>query len=144
MGIGFVVNDVMTEEKGYTTLANEADDLSIGRGFDLFVSNCSGCHLVGDGGGAAPDLSRSNEGIFAIYPQIILEGALASQGMPRFGHILNEQDVADIKGYVLDAAEQFRAGATPTDLEYLTRMATLQYAADQAKAAAAGQSAEEQ
>jgi len=112
-----------------TSLVSNADELTIGRGFDTFVNMCSLCHEVGAGGGAIPDLARSSDAVFDLYNEIIVGGAFASQGMPSFGHILNEQDVADIKAYVLFHASEVRAG---TDFPALmAKLGALQYKADQ-------------
>lgn len=114
-----------------TSLASDADELSIGRGFDGFINMCSGCHELGAGGGAVPDLTRSPDATFGLYKNILMDGALASQGMPNFGHVLNEQDVADLRAYVLYHASELRAG---TDfMALMGKLGALQYKADQAK-----------
>jgi len=77
---------------------------------DLFTQFCIGCHQVGAGGGAIPDLARSSDGIFKNYEDILLNGILVSQGMPNFGEYLTKEDVADIKSYVLYTATTIRTG----------------------------------
>lgn len=103
-------------EKPLTTLSSDATELQIGRGYDLFLNVCSGCHSIGTGGGAIPDLARSADGIFDLYQQIVRDGLLAEQGMPKLADVLNEQEVEDIKAYVLYHAGQLRAGTPPAEL----------------------------
>jgi len=116
-----------------TQLTTNATDLSIGRGFDTFLNMCALCHELGGGGGAVPDLTRSPDAVFDLYNNILMDGALASQGMPSFAHVLNEQDVADLRAYVLFHAAELRSG---TDLVTLFgKLGALQYQADAVKEA---------
>ncbi len=112
-----------------TTMTTKAPPENIGYGFDLYARYCIGCHMnTGVMGGAIPDLAKSSDGTLSSYKQIVLEGALASQGMPNFGDMLSEEDVEDIKSHVLYTAEAFRSGMAP--LEYATNLAKMQYLAD--------------
>ena len=116
--------------KTYTTLSTEADQMNIGHGFNVYLQYCIGCHMnMGMGGGVIPDLTMSNEGIFDAYNSIILEGQLASQGMPNFGEFLSEEDVENLKSFVLYTAEAFRTQTDP--MEYAMNLAQMQYASDQ-------------
>ena len=116
--------------KPITTLASDADPLTVGRGVSSFVNLCSGCHELGMGGGAVPDLIRSNDGVFAIYDQILQQGLLAEQGMPNFADVLRPGEVDAIKAYVLYHAKRVREGADMLTL--MTELAGLQYQADAA------------
>ena len=102
---------------------------NIGYGFDLFTRFCIGCHLTtGIGGGAIPDLARSSDGVINGYKDIVLNGALESQGMPNFGELLSEEDLEDIKNFVLYTADVLGKGMDP--LEYQTNVAKMQYLGD--------------
>ncbi len=116
-------------EKSYTTLTTDAAQVNIGEGFNIFVQYCIGCHVnPGMGGGAIPDLTMSSDGIYNAYNSIILDGQLSSEGMPAFGEYLTEEEVEDLKSYILYTAEAFRNQMNP--LEYMTNLATMQYMAD--------------
>lgn len=122
-----------TRSAPITTLTTDATDLSIGRGFDTFLNMCTLCHELGAGGGAIPDLARSPDAVFGLYKDILIDGALVSQGMPSFAHVLSEEDVADLRAYVLFHASELRSG---TDLVTLFgKLGALQYKADAVKEA---------
>lgn len=88
-----------------------------------------GCHRSpGGGGGAIPDLTRSSNGVFKNYQEIVLKGQLASQGMPNFGILLSEEDLIDIQSYVLYTADALGSGMSV--MEYTKKIAELQYLAD--------------
>jgi quinohemoprotein ethanol dehydrogenase len=97
-------------EKPFTTLASEGTADQIGHGFNVFAHACAGCHKLGEGGGAAPDLTRSSDAMFSIYQQILLDGGLASQGMPDFAEVLSKDDVEAVRGFVLYSAKVLRGG----------------------------------
>jgi quinohemoprotein ethanol dehydrogenase len=72
------------------------------RGNQTFHHYCAVCHGVGVvSGGVLPDLRKSNPGIYDILDKIVLEGALANNGMPRFDAWLHADDVAAIRAYLL-------------------------------------------
>jgi len=111
-----------------TTLTTNAPPQNIGHGWDVFTQFCISCHIVGKGGGAIPDLARSSDGIFKNYEEIILNGALASQGMPALGEYLSPEDVVDIKSYVLYTAGEIKKGTDPTKM--MMDLAKMQYLGD--------------
>lgn len=102
----------------------------IGHGFNNYVKFCIQCHgdMVGAGGGVLPDLARSSDGVFKNYKEIILEGALASNGMPAFKGRLTEQDIQNIADYVKFTSNALQEGQDPLTL--LTNLAQMQYLAD--------------
>ncbi len=86
----------------------------IASGKRLFAWNCSVCH-VNSGVGAIPNLLNSSPGIYAIFDQIVLEGLLQPNGMPRFDDVLTEQDTHAIQAYLVDAAwKAYAARSTET------------------------------
>ena len=116
-------------EVPYTTLTTDAPPENIGYGFDLFARYCMGCHMtIGTGGGVIPDLTRSSEGVFANYEDLVLKGTLVSQGMPKFEGYLSKEDLEDIKSFVLYAANAFRTGMDPQ--AYAESVAKMQYLGD--------------
>ena len=56
--------------------------------------------MPGTGGGAIPDLGRSDPAILANIEAIVLKGAYVSQGMPSFGHVLDEDDTEALKAFI--------------------------------------------
>jgi quinohemoprotein ethanol dehydrogenase len=111
--------------KPLTTLTSDASKLTIGHGFDRFLNTCSGCHTLGTGGGAAPDLLRSSDGIFNFYQEIIRDGAFAKQGMPNLSYAVSEEDVDAIRSYILYFSTELQKGTTETEL--LKKLAGMQY-----------------
>lgn len=115
--------------KKITLLATDAPPENIGNGATLFFSYCALCHNnVGGGGGNVPDLARSSDGIFNSYHDILLEGMLASQGMPNFSEWLTEEEVGDIKSYILYTATAIREDMDTNEM--LVNLAKMQYLAD--------------
>ncbi len=85
--------------------------------------------MPGAGGGTIPDLARANDGIYQLLPQIVLQGIFASQGMPSFSGKIAEQDVQDIKAYLLFTAQALRSGMESE--AFVQRLANLQKLADE-------------
>ena len=96
-------------DRPVTQLTTDASHTTIGQGYNLFSKYCSGCHWgTGGGGGSIPDLIRSSDQVFGIYQDILLEGRLASQGMPNFKTSLTRTDVEKIKAYILFTAQSLQ------------------------------------
>lgn len=75
----------------------------------VFDQYCNRCHgSPGNGGGAYPDIAYSNEAVFGIFPKIVGEGAFLAKGMPDFGDRLNEEQINNIKNYIIIAAKDLR------------------------------------
>jgi len=84
----------------------------IKKGSDIFASNCAVCHGVGAvSGGVIPDLRHSDQAIFDMYNEIVLEGLLAENGMANFSDVVDADDVEAIKAYVISRAHE---GDVPT------------------------------
>ena len=115
-------------EKPLTTLRTDAEPSQIGNGYDLFMQYCVGCHAnPGGGGGALPDLARSP--MLEVLDAVLLEGVLASQGMPNLSDYLTRQDVDDLRSYFLYTAEAIAEGTDRR--EYFKKLAEMQYLSDQ-------------
>ena len=117
-------------KKEYSKLTTNASDIHIGEGFNLYVQYCMFCHgNPGSGGGNIPDLTMSTDNVFEIFNSIVLDGALLSQGMPSFGSLLTEEELDDVKSFVLYAADAMNRQMDP--LEFGAHLAELQFLADQ-------------
>ena len=77
-------------------------------GDELFNRYCATCHVVNEGGGGlAPDLAYSTLSVNpASFKAIVHEGGYLRLGMPRFGGRLTENDVEDIRKYILTKARE--------------------------------------
>jgi quinohemoprotein ethanol dehydrogenase len=76
----------------------------IEHGQKLSFRYCESCH----GGGAVPNLIYSKPEIFEAFPQIVGDGIFLGKGMPKFKDRLSEQDINDIKNYILSEAKKRR------------------------------------
>jgi len=116
-------------EKQITSLKTEASPVEIGNGFSLYAEYCIGCHqAIGVGGGNIPDLTMSSDAVFDNYEAILLEGMLASQGMPTFGELLTKEEVQNIKDFILFAGETMKTKPA----EFFPTIGKYQYMADEA------------
>jgi len=77
-------------------------------GDELFNRYCATCHVINEGGGGlAPDLGYS-----AIptntesFKGIVHQGGYLPLGMPKFGNRLSENDVEDIRKFILTKARE--------------------------------------
>ncbi|MFT4566681.1 MAG: quinohemoprotein ethanol dehydrogenase [Saprospiraceae bacterium] len=112
-----------------TTLRDKATPERIGEGWNVFTQYCIMCHpSPGAGHTSTPDLARSPDGIFGSYDRILLEGTLASEGMPNFNGRITAQEIADVKSFIFYSSKVLGEGMNPTD--YLTSIAQMQYLAD--------------
>jgi len=113
-----------------TALQPSGTPAEIGKGLTLYVTYCVTCHgdSFGAGGGALPDLTYSSDAVFENHKAIILEGSLASMGMPNFEGRLTDEDVDDIGNFLKYTASSFRKG--DDQLTVLTNLAGMQYLAD--------------
>jgi quinohemoprotein ethanol dehydrogenase len=78
----------------------------IAAGARLYGANCGSCHQTAFPG-PVPDLRRSavvaNE---AAFREVLLKGVLQSRGMPGWDDLLSEQQVDQIRAYVVSMARQ--------------------------------------
>jgi quinohemoprotein ethanol dehydrogenase len=86
------------------TLQSTANPEEIARGNRLFDRFCGTCH----GDGAIPALVYSTPETFAVFDKIVGDGAYAEKGMPMFGDRLSEQDISDLKNFILSDAQRRR------------------------------------
>jgi quinohemoprotein ethanol dehydrogenase len=80
----------------------------IGRGTALFFENCSICHS-NQPRSITPDLRRMSPGVHQAFNQILLDGLLVPNGMPRWGDLLSPADADAIHAYLIDDQIKLRA-----------------------------------
>ncbi|WP_162416711.1 c-type cytochrome [Cyclobacterium roseum] len=87
--------------KSLVNLDFQAGEEEIQNGGQIFGKYCSKCH----GGGIIPDLTFSRPEIFESFHQIVGQGSLLGLGMPNYGDKLSENDIDDVKNYILSQAK---------------------------------------
>ena len=91
-------------KKELVNLEFDASDEEINQGGHLYGVYCRRCH----GGGVIPDLTYSAPEIFNSFQQIVGEGIFIGLGMPKFGDRLSEEEIQNIKYYILSEAKSKR------------------------------------
>ena len=72
----------------------------------LFARYCAVCHGPGAGTvGPIPNLLYSGEDVHAIWDGIVVGGALAHKGMPKFDHAMDAAGAQAVRAYVIDTAK---------------------------------------
>ncbi|MCK5441426.1 MAG: PQQ-dependent dehydrogenase, methanol/ethanol family [Maribacter sp.] len=98
---------VMTKKLIDLEVAVDIGDIEQGK--LVFGQYCNRCHgSPGTGGGAYPDIAYSNKAVFNLFSQIVGEGAFLGKGMPNFGDRLDEEQIKNVKNYILSAAKDLR------------------------------------
>lgn len=89
----------------------------ISKGNQTYHRYCSVCHgFFAMSGGAIPDLRMSAPEVFSRYKEIVLEGERKENGMASFADQLNEEDVKNIRAYILTLANAtYAAQAKPAE-----------------------------
>jgi len=97
-------------KKEYVTLAVDISDTQIAKGEDLFDKYCSACHTLAPNnpGGTIPNLTYSHPDIMGAFHQIVRDGIFLPKGMPKFKGRLSDEDISNIKGYILSSAKKNR------------------------------------
>ena len=91
----------------------------VAKGSATYHRYCSVCHgFFAMSSGSIPDLRHSTAEVFERYKEIVIDGERKDNGMASFADQINEQDVKDIKAYILALANAAYAEenkpATPT------------------------------
>ncbi|BAK65403.1 quinohemoprotein alcohol dehydrogenase [Sphingobium sp. SYK-6] len=81
---------------------------TIAQGMELFMGNCALCHS-NQPRSITPDLRRMSEGTHKAFRQIVLEGLLLPNGMPRWDDRLGPAQVDAIHAYLIDLQGKTRA-----------------------------------
>ncbi len=69
------------------------------RVYTRFCGHCHGPHAIS--GGVVPDLRRSAPAVYEILPTLVLEGSLLDRGMPSFAGLLDAEQLAEVRQYLL-------------------------------------------
>jgi quinohemoprotein ethanol dehydrogenase len=80
----------------------------IAQGNAIFMANCGLCHS-NQHRSITPDLRRMSDGAHQAFKEIVLEGLLLPNGMPRWDDRLSEQDADAIHAYLIDLQGKTRA-----------------------------------
>jgi quinohemoprotein ethanol dehydrogenase len=80
----------------------------IAAGQKIYGKYCMICHGVGVvSGGVTPDLRRSAAaGVMGALQEIVIGGALSKRGMPSFADAISEQDLVNLKAYILSRVNE--------------------------------------
>ena len=90
-------------------LDHGASSGEIKTGMYRYNQHCARCHgSPGDGGGAIPDLTYSSEAVYTSFHSIVSEGAFLEKGMPVFKDRLKDDEISNIKSYLLHTARELR------------------------------------
>jgi len=91
-------------------------DEVVTRGKELYRDNCWRCHgVLAMASNVLPDLRRSSAlQDSEAWRVIVLNGALASQGMVSFSRFLSQSDVDAVRAYVDSEAQQAARGKSST------------------------------
>jgi quinohemoprotein ethanol dehydrogenase len=96
-------------ERTIPAMLDVSEDV-VKQGALLWANSCTTCH--GDqafSSGLIPNLRFSPITTNAeAWKSVVLDGALASQGMPNFGKTLNEEQIEALRAYVIAEANSFR------------------------------------
>jgi quinohemoprotein ethanol dehydrogenase len=97
-------------KKEYLTLPVEVTEAQVEKGDNLFGKYCSACHTLsaGNPGGNIPNLTYTHPDIMGAFHQIVGDGIFLPKGMPKFGGRLSNEDISNIKGYILATAKKNR------------------------------------
>jgi quinohemoprotein ethanol dehydrogenase len=77
-----------------------------------YNSTCMVCHgALVVSGGVTPDLRMLAPEKHAIFKEIVYDGVIHGAGMPKMGDLVTEQDVQDIRAYIIKRANEDRAPA---------------------------------
>ena len=85
-----------------------ATPATIAKGQGLFFANCAICH-ANQPRSATPDLRRMEPGTHQAFRQIVLEGLLLPNGMPRWDDLLSPADADAIHAWLIDEQGRLRA-----------------------------------
>ena len=79
---------------------HEGTPRQIAAGEVLYNRFCARCHELGPG--VLPDLRTISAGIHQAFYEIVLNGALAANGMARWDDVLSRADAESIHAYLVD------------------------------------------
>ena len=103
-----VDEDEIVEQEMVSGIAYTPEDVQAGTG--LYVENCAGCHGAPglNNGGNVPNLGYAHRELLEQLPHVVLDGIFLGSGMPRCAGRLNEEQVLQIRAFILSSADAAR------------------------------------
>ena len=87
-----------------------ADATTLAKGHALFANFCSDCHGArAHGGGVVPDLRSSGLLASDAWFEVVLGGVLKNEGMASFANVLDHNQAAQVRSWVISVAQTDKA-----------------------------------
>jgi alcohol dehydrogenase (cytochrome c)/quinohemoprotein ethanol dehydrogenase len=97
-------------ERALNPPAEHADEATLNSGHALYANFCSDCHGArAHAGGVTPDLRASAALGSDAWFDVVLGGALKTQGMASFADVLDHQQAAAVRSWVISVAQADKA-----------------------------------
>jgi mono/diheme cytochrome c family protein len=101
---------LQTNESVLNPPQESADETSLSTGHTLFANYCSDCHGArAHGGGVIPDLRASALLGSDAWFDVVLGGVLKSEGMASFANVLDHDQAAKVRSWVISVAQSDKA-----------------------------------
>ena len=101
---------LQTNEVALNPPADNADAATLATGHALFANFCSDCHGArAHGGGVVPDLRASGLLASDAWFDVVLGGVLKSEGMASFANVLDHDQAAEVRSWVISVAQSDKA-----------------------------------
>jgi alcohol dehydrogenase (cytochrome c)/quinohemoprotein ethanol dehydrogenase len=102
-------------ERALDPPAETADEDTLNTGHALYANFCSDCHGArAHGGGVLPDLRTSGLLGSDAWFDVVLDGALQTNGMASFANVLDHAQAAAVRSWVISLARADKAAAAVT------------------------------
>jgi alcohol dehydrogenase (cytochrome c)/quinohemoprotein ethanol dehydrogenase len=101
---------LQVNENALNPPTENADAASLATGHSLFANFCSDCHGArAHGGGVVPDLRSSGLLASDAWFDVVLGGVLKSEGMASFANVLDHDQAAEVRSWVISVAQSDKA-----------------------------------
>jgi quinohemoprotein ethanol dehydrogenase len=101
---------LQTNEAALNPPAENADEATLATGHALFANFCSDCHGArAHGGGVLPDLRASALLGSDEWFDVVLGGVLKGEGMASFANVLDHDQAAKVRSWVISVAQSDKA-----------------------------------
>ena len=106
---------LLSNESPLNPPTENADAAALATGHALFANFCSDCHGArAHGGGVVPDLRASGLLGSNAWFDVVLGGVLKSEGMASFANVLDHEQAAMVRSWVISVAQSDKAAAAAT------------------------------
>lgn len=79
------------------------------KGEAIYLQYCQSCHgAIDKDYGALPDLGHLTKAKFNLLHDIVRKGTLEHLGMPNLGNKLNDEDIENLKKYIVAKAKEIK------------------------------------